>query len=50
MNVNVFKTITAFVVTEMCGTLSPNLKEACGLKMFANKILYFHEILGGHIK
>jgi len=36
MNVNVFKTITAFVVTEMCGTLSPNLKEACGLKMCAN--------------
>jgi hypothetical protein len=39
MDVNVFKTITAFVVTGMCGT--PNLKEACGLKMFVNKMLYF---------
>jgi hypothetical protein len=41
MNVNVLKTITAFIVTGMCGTLSLNLKEACGLKMFANNILYF---------
>jgi len=41
MNVNVFKTMTAFVVTGMCGILSPNLKETYGLKMFANKILFF---------